>query len=171
MRPHEVLIVHTVQMIGFKDEDILHWKIAPRVHGPCISPDRIRCPTKPLFGFGSDGGGQHLHKASVTKGEAEVVRVRYVVVQGGGVVLREDVHLEYARVQTVAERDIDQTVRAADVDGSLRHSLGQRIQTVPRSAAQNQRSHSRWVDILLFQPLLEVFGVDLLGVELPPLLA
>ena len=52
-------------------------------------------------------------------------------------VLQRDEDLAQARVDAVAEREVDDPVRTAEVDGRLGPLLGQRIETLARASRQN----------------------------------
>ena len=102
-------------------------------------PHRVGRALKPVGALGCLLGGEHLDEA--VREDVEAIGLRDVAVERGRVELRQHEHPLQAGVQAVADRNVDETILAADRHGRLRPHVGQRIEPGAAPPSQNQREH------------------------------
>jgi hypothetical protein len=90
---------------------------------------------------------QHLDEA--VREHVEAVGLRDVTIERGGVELREDEDALQIGVQTVADRNVDQPVLPPERNRRLGPHVGERKQSCPAAAAQDQRQNIVHVSIIL----------------------
>ena len=101
---------------------------------------RVGRALKPLFAFRRLLGGQHLDEAAGE--QIHPVRLRDMPVERRRVELRQDVDPLEPGVQTVAERNVDQPVLAADRHRRLRAMVGEWEEPSAAAAAEHDREHA-----------------------------
>ena len=130
------MIVHPVELVSRKDELIVVLKsdepMQVLTHGirRTLEPIRIRHRLLGRKDF-DESSGEGI----------EPVAVDDVMIQRGRIELRENENLLEARVQTIADRDIDQPVLAADRHGRLRSQLRQGKEPGPLAPTEDQREN------------------------------
>ena len=129
-------VVHAVELIARQDQDVARRR-AP--HVPQALADGVGGALEPVAAFLGLLGGQHADERR--REHVELVGHRDVLVQALRVELRQHEDLAQARVQAVADRDVDQPVLAADRYGRLRALEREREQARAAATAKNDRQH------------------------------
>ncbi len=99
-------------------------------------PHGVGRPLEPGGAFGGLLGGEHLHEALGK--DIEAVGLGDVPVERRGVELRQHEDALEVGVQAVADRDVDQSILAADRHGRLRSHVGQGEEPRSAPAAEDQ---------------------------------
>jgi hypothetical protein len=129
-------IIHSVQMIAGEDEvevrvvaDEMACRLADGVSGALI-------PVRVVRGlFGGEDLDEPLAERIHPKG------MRDMPIERRRVELRQHEDATNVGVEAVADRDVDQSIAAADRHGRFRALQRQRIQPRPLAAAKNDREH------------------------------
>ena len=133
---HQLLKIHLVELIAAQDEHVVVIVGIDVVHGLAHG---VGGALVPLAAGGGLLGGQHVDEA---RAEAiELVGVGDVRVERGGVVLREHEHAAHSAIQTIRNRDVDQSVLSSDGHGGLGAVCGEGIEARARAAAEDDRDH------------------------------
>ena len=138
MAREELSVVHTVEVVARKYEKGVN---APVADVRQDLSDGVRSPLEPLRVLRRLLGGEYLDEAV---GELrEAVGRSDVLVQGGGVVLRQNEYAEHVRVDAVRDRYVNEAVLAAERHSRLRPRQRERREARARAAAQNNRENVR----------------------------
>ena len=129
-------VVHAVKLIARQDHHVAGRR-APHVVQALA--DGVGRALEPVAAFLGLFGGEHADEPR--REHVELVGHRDVPVQALGVELRQHEDLPQARVQAVADRDVDQPVLAADRHSRLRPFQGEGEQARTTSAPENDRQH------------------------------
>jgi hypothetical protein len=123
VRVDELAVVHAIQMVAGKDQVVLRLVLR---EVPGRLTDRIRRALIPVRIVRRLLGRKDLDEPA---GESiESIGIGDVAVERGRVELRQDVDAADVRMEAPADRDVDQSIFAADRDGRLRSRRGQRKQ-------------------------------------------
>jgi hypothetical protein len=132
----ELVIVHPVEMVACQNEDIARFPARDPRH---LAANRIRRPLVPV------GTRQRLFRRkdldiAVAK-DVELIGSVDVAMEGCREKLGEDKDTRDARVDAIADRDVEQPVLAADGDGGLGPLLGQWVEAGSAPAAEHNRKY------------------------------
>ena len=129
--------IHPVELVAREDEEVV-MRVRAEVHEVAAhGVRRALIPTGALFGL----LGRHDVDESLAE-RIEVVGALHVAVQGRRVELREQKNAIDARVEAVADRDVDQAVLARQRHRRFAALLGQRIKARALSAAHDDGEHA-----------------------------
>src|SRR5262245_60856241 len=106
---------------------------------PRSLPDRVRGALVPMRIVGCLLRSQDFDEAPAE--QIHAVGLADVPVQRGGVELGQDENPAHVRVKTVADRDVDEAIFAADRHGWLRSMFGQGKESSSLTASQNDGKH------------------------------
>jgi hypothetical protein len=134
--PDSTAVVHPVQLVAAQDQQVVEIVIEKVVQ---VFADGVGGALVPR------GVGEGLfrredfHKAA---GEmVELIGLREMLVQGGGVELRQDVNTPEAGVDAVGDRDVHEPVFAGQRHRRLGPLLGQRKKPGPLPSAHDDGKH------------------------------
>jgi hypothetical protein len=136
--------IHLVELITGKNDDVLHIGIRQEMFDAL--PNRIGSALKPVRIVRSLLGGKDIDESAAE--HVELVSLNNVLVEGRRVELGKDKNLIDLRVQTVADRNIDEPVLPAQRDRRFASELGERVQALALSAAQDHSHYILHVDSL-----------------------
>ena len=130
---NEQAVIHPVQLVTGQDQVFID---IPFLEQPLVLPYSVGSAFKPGWTVRRLLGSQHLNE-SLTEGCAQVERLAEVTIERRTVELRHHVHLVDVRVDAVADGDINQSILTGQGDGRLGAHLGERVETSPGTAAEN----------------------------------
>ena len=128
--------VHPIEMVAGEDQVVVG-VVAGEV--PRRLPHRVGGALKPVGAFRGLFGGEHFDEAR--RRRLEAIGLRDVPVERRRVELRQHEDPLQARVQAVADRDVDQPILAADRHRRLRAHVGQREEARAAPTSQDQGEH------------------------------
>src|SRR5207253_9783694 len=121
VRVDELIVVHPVEMIAREDEVMLRLVLR---EVPRRLTNGVRGSLKPVRVVRCLLSGEDLDKA--LREAVEPIRQRNVTIERRGIELRQDVDAPDVRVQAITDRNVDETVLAADRHRGLGSRRGQR---------------------------------------------
>ncbi len=125
--------VHAVELVAGEDEHVVD---AGLLDVPQVLPHGVGGALIPAGVVERLLGGKDFHEAAVEG--VEDVGAADVLVQAGGVELREDVDAVQAAIDAVGDGDVDEAVLARHRHGRLGADLGEGIEPRALSAAEDQ---------------------------------
>ena len=136
--------IHLVELVAGKNDDVLH--IGIRQEMLDALPNRIGGSLKPVRIVRSLFGGKDIDESAAE--HVELVSLNDVLIERCRVELSKDKNFIDLRVQAVADRNIDEPVLPAQRDRRFASELGERIQALALSAAQDHSHYVLHVDSL-----------------------
>ena len=130
---NEEAVVHAVQLVAGKNQIFIN---IPFLEQPLVFTNGIGSALKPGWAVRGLLGCEHLNK-TLAEGITEVVGLAEVTIQRRTVELRHHVHLVDVRVDAVADGNINQSILTGQRYCRLGTHLGERIETSPCPAAEN----------------------------------
>ena len=118
----ELVEIEAVKLIAGEDQ---HQVLVLEVIVVQVLADRVSRALIPGFLVARLLGGEDVDEA--TAETVELIRLLDMLMQGRGVELRQDKDLVEARVEAVADRDVDEAVVAREGHRRLAAILGQRV--------------------------------------------
>ncbi len=120
MLADHLAVIHAVELVSAEDDEIFATVLEEIPH---VLTNRIRRALIPPGAFRRLLGGEDVHEAGSEI--VELIALVDVRMQRGAVELSENVNPAQAGVQAVADRDVHQTVFAAERNGRLRALFGE----------------------------------------------
>ena len=132
-------VVHLVDVVPGEDDDVLRVLGAQDVE---VLPDGVRGAAVPHHLVDALLRGKQIHEL-VQLGAQEVPRALDVAEQAVRLVLREDVDPAHAGVDAVREREIDDPILAAKVNGRFRSAVREVSEPGAAASGEDQCHRSR----------------------------
>jgi hypothetical protein len=136
VKAYQLAIVHAVQVIAGQDEHVLWFAAANAVD---LTAHRVGCPLAPTCACRRFIGCQDLDRAAGK--DVKLVGAVHVAMERSRERLGQDKDARNARVDTVADRDVDQAELAADGHRRLASRSGQRVQVCLSPEPKHDRLH------------------------------
>lgn len=147
MRRHERGIVHAVELIAGEDQHLID---IPTLKQLLVLAHGIRCPLKPTRTCGGLLSGQNFNEPTAET-SAEVVGQAEMAIERLAVELREHINFLNARVDAIADGDVNEAIAATQRDCRLGAGGGQGLQTRAGTAAKDDRKNILHVSISRFK--------------------